>query len=120
MASFSGTPPMISSVAVTTARNSINKVELVSIGPSSRSNKKMMAKFLINGTPKTTHFGATGYSDFTIHKDEARKQRYLARHQARENWENPVTAGALSRWILWNKPSLEESIVDYKNHFGFS
>jgi len=29
---------------------------------------------------KTTHFGASGYSDFTQHKDEKRKQRYLERH----------------------------------------
>lgn len=30
---------------------------------------------------KTTHFGASGYSDFTQHKDEERKKRYLERHK---------------------------------------
>ncbi len=27
------------------------------------------------------YFGQAGYSDFTIHKDEARKQRYINRHK---------------------------------------
>jgi hypothetical protein len=57
-------------------------------------------------------------SDFTKHKDEERKQRYLDRHKANENWNKPDTAGALSRWILWNKPTLRESIQDYKERFG--
>jgi len=65
-------------------------------------------------------FGRQGYSDFTKHKDEARKQRYLDRHKANENWNKPDTAGALSRWILWNKPTLRESIQDYKQRFGFT
>ena len=26
---------------------------------------------------KTTHFGAAGMSDYTKHKDKARKERYL-------------------------------------------
>ena len=56
-------------------------------------------------------------SDFTRHKDSARKQRYIARHSRRENWRDPTSAGALSRWVLWNKPSLRESISDYKRRF---
>jgi len=67
---------------------------------------------------KTQHFGSFGMSDFTIHKDEERKERYLNRHRKRENWDNPLSAGALSRWILWNKPSLRESIKDFKNRFN--
>ena len=63
-------------------------------------------------------FGAQGYSDFTIHKDEERKQRYLDRHKANENWNKPDTPGALSRWILWNKPTLKESIDDFKKRFN--
>ena len=66
---------------------------------------------------KTTHFGAAGMSDYTKHKDNDRKNRYLARHKVTQNWNDPTTAGALSRWILWNKPSLTESIKDYINRF---
>ena len=68
---------------------------------------------------KTIHFGASGMSDFTKHKDPARKQRYIARHAKHENWNDPTSAGALSRYILWGKPSLRESIADYKRRFHF-
>jgi hypothetical protein len=63
-------------------------------------------------------FGALGYEDFTTHGDNRRKKLYLARHRKRENWNDPKTAGALSRWILWNKPTLEESIKSYIKKFN--
>ena len=66
---------------------------------------------------KTTHFGAAGYSDYTKHKDAARKQRYLIRHRRNENWQKFWSPGALSRYILWNKPTLQDSIRDYKKRF---
>ncbi len=67
---------------------------------------------------KTIHFGSANMSDFTKHGDEKRKQRYLDRHKARENWDDPKTAGALSRWILWNKPTFKASVKDYKKRFN--
>ena len=66
---------------------------------------------------KTVQFGSKGMSDFTINKDKERKQRYLDRHRKRENWNDPMTAGALSRWLLWNRPTLESSIKDFKKRF---
>lgn len=93
----------------------------VSIKPSTRAGYKKMAVFKSSdGKRKTTHFGAAGMSDFTKHKDPARMQRYLARHRKRENWNDPYSAGSLSRWILWNKPSFRASVTDYKRRFGFS
>lgn len=86
---------------------------------SSRSNKKLMAIFTLdNGTTKVVHFGAAGMSDYTIHKDDERKQRYLSRHHGNENWNDPMTPGALSRWILWNMKSVRASVADYKTRFG--
>ena len=64
-----------------------------------------MLIFLINKS-----FGAAGCSDCTKHKDEDRKKRYIDRHKKNENWNNPKRAGYLSRYILWNKPTLRESI----------
>jgi len=57
-------------------------------------------------------------SDYTIHKDEARKQRYINRHQKNENWNDINTAGAWSRWLLWNKPSTRASYSDIKSRFN--
>lgn len=96
----------------------------VDIKPSSQHDKKLMAVFTSckTGGKKVTHFGAKGMSDFTKHHDEARKQRYFTRHgngKGRENWSDPYSAGALSRYILWNKSTLKESIDDYKKRFGF-
>ena len=65
-----------------------------------------------------TSFGALGYEDYTQHGDKKRKQLYLNRHRKNEDWSNPKTAGALSRWILWNKPTLEESINNYIKKFN--
>lgn len=65
-------------------------------------------------------FGAKGYEDFTQHKNPARQKLYLTRHRARENWRDPQTAGALSRWILWESPSLQTSIRRFKQRFSLS
>lgn len=82
--------------------------------------KKLQAIFFNNKTKKEkkVSFGASGYDDYTKHKDPERKQRYLDRHRKNENWNDLTSRGALSRWILWNKPSLKESINDYKKKFN--
>ena len=91
----------------------------VEIKPSTTKIKKLMAIFYDEKKKKikTTHFGQKGSSDFTINKDKERKQRYLTRHEKRENWNDYMTAGSLSRWILWSKPTLKASISDYKRRF---
>lgn len=90
-------------------------VKLLSVKKANDGTHKYTAVF---DDGKEVSFGASGYSDYTIHKDEARKERYLDRHRKNENWNDPQTPGALSRWILWNKPSLRESINDFKRRFS--
>lgn len=91
----------------------------VVIKKSTKDGKKLMAIFSMdNGRTKTVHFGASGMSDYTKHRDDERKKRYLTRHRKNENWSDPMTAGALSRWILWNLPTREASIRDYKKRFN--
>ena len=85
---------------------------------SDRDKKKMKAVLRGDKNKKTLHFGAKGMSDFTKHKDKNRKERYLARHAVRENWDVPDTAGSLSRWILWNKKTLNASKKDYAKRFS--
>lgn len=93
---------------------------LIKIAKSNKNDKKLMAIFgdTSSNTTKTVHFGANGMSDFTIHRDLERKERYIKRHMKNENWNDPLSAGALSRWILWNKPDLLDSIYDYINRFN--
>lgn len=67
---------------------------------------------------KRVPFGSHGMSDYTIHKNKLRRDRYLNRHRAREDWTNPMTAGALSRWILWGDASdLDTNVRDFKKRF---
>ena len=76
---------------------------------------KLVAKF---DDGKVVKFGALGYDDFiTSGGDTRKKKSYLARHRANEDWTDPKTPGALSRWILWNKPTLDESIEHYIKKF---
>ena len=95
-------------------------LKLKTIRKSKKPTKKYDAVFETDGRDKTVSFGASSYSDFTKHKDETRKQRYIKRHSnGRETWDKADTPGALSRWILWNKPSFRASVADYKKRFNF-
>ena len=91
----------------------------VNIKPSTSSGKKMMSIFYDETKKKvrTAHFGAVGYEDYTTHQDLVRKQNYLARHDKTERWNDYMTAGSLSRWIFWNRPTLTASIEDYMRRF---
>ncbi len=81
--------------------------------------KKYRAVFYKDGKEwKHKDFGAKGMSDYTIHKDDKRKENYLKRHRARENWRDPYSAGSLARYVLWNKPTLRGSWEDYKRRFN--
>ena len=75
--------------------------------------------YIITKSGRKISFGAVGYSDFTKHKDEDRKQRYINRHRNKENWTKSGidTAGFWSRWLLWNKPSIKDSYNDIKNRY---
>ena len=95
---------------------------LLSINKSTKKNKKLTAVF--ENTKTKRNFGSAGMGDYTIYSKgdkkeaEMKKKAYIARHQVRENFNNPVSAGALSRWILWNKPTVSASIADFKKRFN--
>jgi len=94
----------------------------VDIKKSDRDDKRYMAIFTdSNGNKSTTRFGyadgnKTG-STFIDHNDEDKKKTYIARHRVNENWADFKSAGALSKHILWNKPTLTASINDFKSKF---
>lgn len=95
------------------------KLKLISIKKSPKKDKKLVARF---SDGKEVHFGAKGYQNYggvgkERHLDEDRKRKYIIRHKKRENWNDPQTPGSLSRWVLWNKKTLKDSIDDYKRRF---
>jgi hypothetical protein len=94
-------------------------MKLKTLRKSLKSAKKYDAVFETDeGREKVVSVGAAGMSDFTLHHDEARKERYLNRHRKNEHWDKADTPGALSRYILWNKKTVKASLKDYKKRFG--
>lgn len=73
------------------------------------------------GRLKKTYFGASGYDDYTTFpkaERDLRKERYLKRHRGMgENYNSIYTAGALAKFLLWNKPTLSASIKDTNERF---
>lgn len=67
-----------------------------------------------------TDFGAKGMSDFTIHNDGDRKQRFINRFQKliKKDKNDPTKPITLSLWLLWNKSTLEKSWRSYLRHFN--
>ena len=86
------------------------------IKKSSKSDKKLDA--VIDGK-KTVSFGAKGYSDYTLHKDPERKERYISRHKKTEDWTKSgiKTPGFYAKHVLWNKPTLKGSVDDLNKKF---
>lgn len=93
-------------------------LKLYAIRESDKKGKKFDAVFRDKeGKEKVVSFGQAGAGDFTKTGDEEAKRLYLIRHRKNESWDKPMTPGALARWILWNKPTLKESIADFKKRF---
>ena len=72
---------------------------------------------LVDTENKKIHFGSPKHENYTIHGDDKRKSAYITRHKKREKWEQ-INPGALSKWILWNKPTIKESIKDFEKRFN--
>jgi hypothetical protein len=66
-------------------------------------NERKKYRIYVPNTNKWVDFGQMGYEDFTRHKDENRRRRYLARAtKMKGDWkENPYSPNNLSINILW-------------------
>ena len=82
--------------------------------------------YIITNSGKKVYFGAKGYNDYIIYYSnfgkeyaDEKKKNYIARHKEKENWTKSGidTAGFFSRWLLWNKPTMEASYNDIKKRF---
>jgi len=99
------------------------QIKLIAIKKLKIDKKKYNAQFEIikpNGkiSIKNIKFGAKGMSDYTLHKDKERRNRYIMRHTKDLRTNDPSRAGYLSMYILWNKPSFKSSLDDYKRRLN--
>ena len=63
-------------------------------------------------------FGAANGSTYIDHQDDIKKKNYIARHsKLNENWDE-ISAGSLSRYLLWEKKTLEDAKKFYEKKFG--
>jgi hypothetical protein len=100
-------------------------MKLLSIRPSDRKEKRYVAEFCkCNGESKCkseerkrTHFGYKGGSTYIDHKDDKKKDAYIARHKKDLDTKDPTRAGYLAYYLLWNKETLTDSIADFKKRF---
>lgn len=88
-----------------------------------RESKKKTKKYdLIKPDGKIMSFGAKHMSDYTIHHDKARKERYIARHETNEKkfWDDevPLTPSYLSRFILWETKDINKAILGVEHRRG--
>lgn len=96
---------------------------LIDMKDSNDNKTKLTAFFLINGKIKKVKFGAYGYGDYPYwykidqKKANIKKINYYKRHSVNEKFNNPYSKSTLSLFILWNKPTINESIKDYINIF---
>lgn len=94
-------------------------MKLKSIERTPNNKKAFVATFIKdNGKEKIQRFG-TG-SNFVLNKSKTLDDRknYIARHRVNENFNDPVTAGSLSRHLLWgDSRNLQQNINSFKKKF---
>jgi hypothetical protein len=92
----------------------------VNISKSKVDGKQLTAIFYdeIERKIKTVHCWVDGYIDYTTSpRDKGKRQQYISRHRTNENWNDPMSAGTLSRYILWEHPLLSTAINNYIKMF---
>lgn len=93
-------------------------MELKYIRESRRDDKKYVAGFMVDGKEKRIRFGAKPYKDFTIGATNEQRDAYRKRHKG-DNLDTPLSAGALSYYILWGKSrDLKANIKSFKKRFN--
>ena len=90
--------------------------ERMKVEKSEREDKRLKAIF----DSRVVHFGSPSPSRaYVDHGDAEKRRAYLARHKPRENWNNPFSAGALARWVLWgNSTDINKNIGAYRKRFS--
>lgn len=93
---------------------------LIFLKPLNKEKYKAKFKVIIldNGKIKTIMFGDNRYEDYTQHKNKERKRKYMIRHFQNEDWNDIYTKGFWSKNLLWNKPTIEQSIADIEKKYG--
>jgi len=81
----------------------------VSLGATDFGKSKVKnKKYYVIYKGKRINFGHTSYEDFTMHRNDERRRRYLARakkiidKQGSFTYKDKTKANHWSYWLLWN------------------
>lgn len=86
------------------------------IAKSDKPDKRLKATF---SDGKTIHFGAKNGTTYIDGATADQRKNWIARHRVRENWNDPRTAGALSRYLLWgDSRSLDKNHSRFMDRFS--
>ena len=67
---------------------------------------------------KKVSFGSAAYEDYTIHKDDKRRESYIKRHGATQSWTDIEKPQTWARCLLWEKKSIPEAIKFMEKKFN--
>lgn len=91
------------------------------IKKSSKPDNKYDAIFqnVKTGKERRVSFGNKKEKDYTQHKDKSLKEFYEFKHR-NDKIDNLMSATALNKYILWNKPSVDLGVRSYKRKLADS
>ena len=90
-------------------------MRFLSLEKSTKPDKKYVIKFI--NPNKSIHFGAKNSLTHLDHHDKIRRENYISRHKAREDWTK-INAGSLSRYLLWgDSNNLHTNLTTYLRKF---
>ena len=95
-------------------------LKLLRVVPTPGLSKKYAAVFvqLPNGRQRTVRFGTASNYVSNPRKTARDRAAYIARHRVNENHNDPLTPGALSRWLLWGESrSLARNTAAFRRRF---
>ena len=75
------------------------------------SNDKKKYSVQLPNSKRHIKFGDSNYEDYTIHKDDVRKENYVDRHK-NDKLNDLSKAGFWAMELLWNKKTIRQSIKD--------
>ena len=94
-------------------------LKLLRVVPTPTLSKKYAAVFVLpNGRQRTVRFGTASNYVSNPRLTERHRAAYIARHRVNERHDQPMTAGALARWLLWGASrSLAKNTAAFKRRY---
>ena len=90
-------------------------IELISIEPSKKKNKRFDAYIKQNNKNYKISFGNKNIQSYALHKDYKRKIMYMKKHlRFLQKTFTKIEPQILNICILWSYPNLEKSIKEFK------